>query len=213
MQDALLLLAPNVGAQDFTDKFAPLDADAATQLGNAFLKDAIATAGTLQVDTWCSIGEGAEGVARLLPTEVRAFPQRGDDYATRLRYASEYLLGRSYKRVIIVPMDCPVIDPKYILLGFEALAGADAVVGPSSSGGYVLIGLSNPIPRLFVEIDMTRNDVLRQTLLRAKELDLFMNVVPPRRGIDSFQDLKNAAEAGELGHALNTLAVLAAQRV
>ncbi len=43
--------------------------------------------------------------------------------------------------VVIVGSDIPGIEPHHVSRAFEVLARTDAVIGPSSDGGYWLIGL------------------------------------------------------------------------
>ena len=50
--------------------------------------------------------------------------------------------------VVIVGSDIPGIEPHHVSRAFEALGRTDAVIGPSSDGGYWLIGLKRrgPLP-------------------------------------------------------------------
>jgi uncharacterized protein len=50
--------------------------------------------------------------------------------------------------------------------------GADAVVFPADDGGYVLIGLSRPIPELFTGMAWSTEGVMMETRQRMRHLGL-----------------------------------------
>jgi hypothetical protein len=55
-------------------------------------------------------------------------------------------------------------------------------LGPSDDGGYYLIGLKQPHPHVFEEIDWSTECVLNQTIQRAKDIELEVKLLP--RGYD-----------------------------
>ncbi len=104
-----------------------------------------------------------------LPGGVAERAQAQGDLGARLTEAFERLLDRPDATAVIVGADCPDLHAARISEAFAALGHADAVLGPSSDGGYYLIGLRRPAPALFHGIDWSTPVVLDQTLARAEE--------------------------------------------
>ncbi len=90
---------------------------------------------------------------------------------------------------IIIGTDCPGINPALLKLAFEHLHSADLVLGPAIDGGYYLIGLSRLIPELFVGINWSTVEVLRQTVEIANQLGLKVAYLPSLADIDRPEDL------------------------
>jgi len=62
--------------------------------------------------------------------------------------------------------------------------GADVVIGPVEDGGYVLIGLARPQPRLFADMPWSTSTVRDATLRRAAELGLHVVVLKELWDVD-----------------------------
>jgi len=72
----------------------------------------------------------------------------------------------------------------------EAVRGGDNVVlSPALDGGYTLIGLSQPHPRLFADIPWSTSEVHRLTLLRAREIGLPVVNLPGWYDVDDAASL------------------------
>jgi glycosyltransferase A (GT-A) superfamily protein (DUF2064 family) len=73
---------------------------------------------------------------------------------------------------------------------FEALSDRDVVLGPSDDGGYYLIGLKKPAPRLLREVRMSTPTVLKDTLTLAREERLQVTLLPPWYDVDDVASLQ-----------------------
>jgi len=72
---------------------------------------------------------------------------------------------------VIIGSDSPDLPPEYLSDAFARLeAGADVALGPADDGGYYLIGLRAPQPRLLREVPMSTPSVLADTLALFREL-------------------------------------------
>jgi uncharacterized protein len=70
------------------------------------------------------------------------------------------------------------------------LAGScDVVLGPCEDGGYYLIGLKRPQPRLLREVQMSTPHVVRDTLALAEQLDLKVALLPTWYDVDTVAEL------------------------
>jgi glycosyltransferase A (GT-A) superfamily protein (DUF2064 family) len=202
-------MAPDQTDEELVERFAPLNSAQVNQLTEAFVQDDLAISEELDADIWFSVSDSDEKTPALLPMEVRVAKVLSGGHGDRLLALSEHIFAQGNCRsVLMVAGYCPTIDIAYVRTALDALVGCDAVIGPSLDGGYVLVGLTKSIPRLFLDIDMGTPDVLRQTLFRARDLDLHMNVLSVKRGSNSLDDLKKSQAGGELRHAFHTSRVL-----
>lgn len=71
---------------------------------------------------------------------IRLAAQRGGDLGERMGDAVAETLGEA-EMAVLLGTDCPRLDARYLARALAALSGQDAVLGPASDGGYVLLGL------------------------------------------------------------------------
>lgn len=71
---------------------------------------------------------------------------------------------------ILVGADIPNLDADHILKAAHHLTNHDLVLGPTEDGGYYLIAMQSPHPKLFTNIPWSTNQVLTKTLERAQGL-------------------------------------------
>ena len=97
----------------------------------------------------------------------------------------------------ILGCDVPHADWVMIDQANEWLARGHNVLGPASDGGYYFIGLQQPTPELFTDIEWSSNKVLTTTLLRAGTLGIEFEMLTELRDIDTSEDLRIVAEKYE----------------
>ncbi len=120
----------------------------------------------------------------------RLRPQVGGDLGERLKAAFRDQFQRGAKRVIIVATDVPDLSSSDIEEAVFALNGADLVIGPSTDGGYYLIGMTESQPALFDHISWSTQIVYEQTLAVANELELKIYTLRSLDDIDTEDDLR-----------------------
>ena len=168
----------------------PLTTEEAAQLSVCFLRDITANILGLTDDRAERVilytPENAErSLKTLVPDGFRFTPQRGTTLAERLANAGTELLDE-FQSVCLINSDSPTL-PRQILvsaLSCLELEGDRVVLGPSQDGGYYLIGLKQPHPSLFDRIAWSTPDVLAQTIERAREIDLNVELLPPWYDVD-----------------------------
>lgn len=137
---------------------------------------------------------------RLAP-DFELIPQEGEDLGERLDRALTSYLSRGYQRVVIMDSDSPTLPPVYLSHAFHALSdGADVVLGPCDDGGYYLIGLRKPAPRLLREVHMSTPAVAAETIALAKEENLNLVTLPTWYDVDDADSLSRLRQEFEALH-------------
>ena len=99
-------------------------------------------------------------------------PQGPGNLGERLQRAFEAAFVEGTRRAVVIGSDCPYVTPEDIEAAWLALTTNDLVLGPSTDGGYWLIGLSALQPSLFDDIPWSTDRVFQETLSRAKNAGL-----------------------------------------
>ena len=87
----------------------------------------------------------------------------------------------------LVGCDIPNLDAAYVEAALARLADADVVLGPTADGGYCLIAMNAPTPRLFAGIPWGSAEVLSATVRAAAPLAV--RLLPPLWDVDRPGDL------------------------
>ena len=131
-------------------------------------------------------------VQRCTGVDLRS--QSGPDLGQRMANAFAAQAGP----LLLIGTDCPALQPAHLSAAASALlddcqSGNDAVFIPAEDGGYVLVGLRRPQPRLFEGIDWGTERVMAQTRQRLCELRLRWAELPPLWDLDRPGDLARLA--------------------
>ena len=90
---------------------------------------------------------------------------------------------------LMIGTDAPALDAAILRRAAAALAEHDAVFVPALDGGYALIGLRRPAPRLFDSMPWSTAEVMARTRERLAESGLSHAELPPLPDIDNAADL------------------------
>jgi rSAM/selenodomain-associated transferase 1 len=207
IRNALLVVAKRPApGQTKTRLCPPLTPDQAATLYECFLRDTLdlirQVPGVQPVIAYLPEAEQAY-FANLAPN-FQLLRQEGADLGARLDHALTTYLQLGYTRAVIMDSDSPTLPANCLVTAFEALAEADVVLGPCDDGGYYLIGLNNPAPRLLREVQMSTPHVVSDTLALAKEEGLRVELLPTWYDVDNVAAL--ARLAGELNRSPMTVA-------
>ncbi len=203
-RNALLVVAKRPAAgQTKTRLTPPLSPEQAAALYECLLRDTLDLIRRVP-DVQPAIAflpEDAEGYFAALAPDFELFPQEGPDLGARLDNALSHTLSRGYERVAIMNSDGPTLPVASLTAAFEALGnGADVVLGPADDGGYYLIGLKRPAPRLLREVRMSTPTVLADTLALAAEEGLRVALLPIWYDVDDVASLERLRDrVGERG--------------
>lgn len=114
---------------------------------------------------------------------------QGDgDLGARLARASHRALAVN-SAVLLIGTDCPALSADRLRDAAKQLASSDAVIIPSTDGGYVLLGLRQFHPSVFHGITWSTDSVAFETLCRIGSLGWTVAQLPGLRDIDEPADL------------------------
>lgn len=116
-------------------------------------------------------------------------PQVTADLGNRMNSFFEQRFQNQNQRVVVIGSDAPQLTVGQVEHAFELLEESDVVFGPSSDGGYYLVGLSQPAPRIFEQIEWSTEQVLEQSLQRCQESNLNVKLLDTLTDIDEGPDL------------------------
>jgi rSAM/selenodomain-associated transferase 1 len=131
----------------------------------------------------------AAGYFAVLAPDFGLAPQVGAGLGERLDHALTRYLRAGHERVVVMDSDSPTLPACYVGKAFEALARHDVVLGPCTDGGYYLIGLTQPQPRLLREVQMSHPNVLRDTVALAEAQGLRVALLPGWYDVDTAEEL------------------------
>jgi uncharacterized protein len=134
--------------------------------------------------------DGAEDYFRALAPDFTLLPQRGADLGERLDNALTHCLANGHHKAVIMDSDSPTLPVGCLVEAFERLDEVDVTLGPCDDGGYYLIGMKHPHPRLLREVRMSTPNVTADTLALAAEMDLQIGLLPAWYDVDDYPTLR-----------------------
>jgi uncharacterized protein len=179
----------------------PLDYDDAAALNTAFLHDVFdnillaasrATPGA-SIAAYAAYGPpGSEDFFRSRFPAVDLIEAWFSDFGACLLHAIEQMFAHGHKAAVVLNADSPTLPTALLNETAAALArpGDRAVLGPSSDGGYYLLGLKTAHRRLFEDIAWSTERVAAQTRQRAEEIGLELHVLPEWYDVDDVASLR-----------------------
>ena len=176
-------------------RFCPdLTTEEATALYRCFLEDIRAEMGSLTgIDRalYYTPADAADYFTAFKKKGFQLFPQTGTGLGERQNNIFMQQSAEGYDAITLIGSDSPDLPRSIVKSSFALLASgqADAVFGPSSDGGYYLVGLRRPQPQLFRNIPWGTNDVLEKTLKAAEKSGLKTKLLEMREDLDTFDNL------------------------
>ena len=137
--------------------------------------------------------ENWEALKPVFPTARDFFPQEGTDLGEKMYNAIARVLGLGYEAVVLTGADLPLLEPRHLLGGFSALENADLAMGPTSDGGYYLIGMKQPRREVFAISGYGGSSVYERTVAAAKNAGLIVAAAPVCDDVDTPEDLRRLA--------------------
>lgn len=176
----------------------PLSFEEAADLNTTFLQDIVRNiaraAEAAPIDTYMAFGPpGSERFFQdNLPPVAGLIEAWQGTFGECLFFTIQALFARGHSAACVLNSDSPTLPPAVLADMARALSapGDRAVIGPADDGGYYVLGLKAPHRRLFEDIDWSTEKVLGQTLERAAEIGLPMQVLPTWYDVDDMAGLR-----------------------
>ena len=198
MKICVIVFAKNPIPNEVKTRLMPtLSPEQAATLYTAFLTDWCETLAKLtNVDIVIAYTppEAQRDLQALIGDGVTYIPQMGADLGERLTSATQWAAKQGYTKILFVGSDSPTLPISYISEAIRLLDSQGTVVGPSTDGGYYLIGfsaaaLTTAVPHVFEEIAWSTGDVLQQTVTRIREAEVTLGLLPLWYDVDTAEDL------------------------
>jgi rSAM/selenodomain-associated transferase 1 len=183
----------------------PLTFEEAAALNTAFLQDVadnvLQAARDADIAGYAAFGPpGSEDFfQRTLPPAIGLIEAWWPDFGDCLLRTIAHILGCGHASAVVLNSDSPTLPTALLVETAEVLArpGDRAVLGPSSDGGYYLLGLKAAHRHMFADIAWSTERVAQQTLERAREIGLEVHRLPVWYDVDDVEGLQRLrAELG-----------------
>lgn len=139
--------------------------------------------------TFCHDGGDRRQMLHWLGTgTIKYVPQTCGDLGRRMFQAMQAAFGQGARRVVLVGTDIPGITVDILNSAFDQLHQKDLVLGPSTDGGYWLVGMSR-LEDIFSGIAWSQPDVRHRTLALASRKGMTFALLDPLSDLDTPDDL------------------------
>ena len=117
--------------------------------------------------------------------------QDGSSLGQRMKNALAQTFKDNFSRAILVGSDSPDLPAVFLMQALQSLESHHAVIGPSSDGGYYLIGFSKAhfLPDAFDGISWSTENVFQQTLDVLEGHSRNVHILPQWFDVDTLVDL------------------------
>lgn len=141
----------------------------------------------LDTTIWFSPADAAAEMRFWLGENWSYRPQASGDLGARLAASAQAANGRGW---IAIGADCPRLDAAILRQGRDVVELGEIALGPTSDGGYYLIGGTPPLPDLFTAMPWSTPRVLPETRARLLRLGVGWRELPELRDVDTAADAR-----------------------
>ncbi|MEE9913147.1 MAG: TIGR04282 family arsenosugar biosynthesis glycosyltransferase [Deltaproteobacteria bacterium] len=165
--------------------------DLACELYTFFLEDLAAVVREVKAEPMIVYSGPAGAVFSDFPG-VACIRQRGSDIGERMYFAFQDVFARGFERCVLMGSDIPDLPSAFVNDALAKLDSADVVLGPSTDGGYYLVGCNRDSLRrtFFSHIPWSTAGVFSETRRRIMEAGLISAELPEWSDIDDPDDLQ-----------------------
>ena len=169
-----------------------LSGDQCAKLHTAFLTDLARVYSEVDADLFVAYTADPdwEILKSIFPPATGFFPQEGADLGEKMHRAIRAVLKQGYDAVVLTGADLPRLTAAHLDSGFAALETADIAIGPTSDGGYYLVGTKQPHRVIFENQQYGGATVLENTLAAGQSAGLQVALADPCDDVDMPEDLR-----------------------
>jgi rSAM/selenodomain-associated transferase 1 len=176
----------------------PLTIEEAAAFNTAFLQDVatniLSASSRMNISGYMAFGppESVGFFKAMLPSGIGLIESWLPNFGDCLLHAITRLLTLGHAAAVVLNADSPTLPTSLLVSTASLLArpGDRAVIGPSTDGGYYLLGLKTAHRHLFEDIDWSTERVARQTMERARAIGLPVHVLPAWYDVDEAAALR-----------------------
>ena len=156
----------------------------------AFLKDLADTYRKLDAHLFVAYTPDAdwESLKTVFP-HAGFYPQKGNDLGERMYRVIRKVLELGYESAVLTGTDLPMMTAAHLESGFAVLEEKDIAIGPTSDGGYYLIGMKKPCREVFRVEGYGGASVFESTVAAAEDAGLSVGLALPCDDVDTPGDL------------------------
>ena len=161
----------------------------------AFLRDLAETYQKLEAHLFVAYTPDAdwEDLKTVFP-HAGYIPQKGDNLGERMHRVIRKVLDLGYESVILTGADLPLMTTSHLESGFAVLEEKDIAIGPTSDGGYYLIGMKKPCREVFRIEGYGGSSVFENTVAAAEDAGRTVGLARTCDDVDTPEDLRNLAK-------------------
>lgn len=126
-------------------------------------------------------------------------PQKGKDLGEKMYRAIKKVTELGYESVILTGTDLPMMTKTHLESGFAVLEEKDIAIGPTSDGGYYLIGMKKPVRDVFRVEGYGGSSVFENTVAAAEDAGLSVGIALSCDDVDTPEDLWNLTKTMDPG--------------
>lgn len=121
-------------------------------------------------------------------------PQKGNDLGEKMYRAIRKVMSLGYESVVLTGADLPLMTAEHLNSGFAVLENHDVAIGPTSDGGYYLIGMKQPSREVFRVEGYGGASVFENTVTAAMGAGLTVGTAMACDDVDTPEDLWNLSK-------------------
>ena len=145
---------------------------------------------------YCYSNSEVEMVSGWVGKEFIVRAQIDGDLGERMSGSFKEVFHQGFSKALIIGTDVPDITSDLINSAALKLDENDFVIGPSSDGGYYLLGMNRLITEIFQNINWSTSLVLQNTLDKINSLGLKLDLLDELIDVDTKIDLHNWMKIG-----------------
>ncbi|MCA1575803.1 MAG: TIGR04282 family arsenosugar biosynthesis glycosyltransferase [Acidobacteria bacterium] len=172
----------------------PLTESDAAALSLCFVQDVVTSALTVSPNLIVAFtpADGRSVLEPVLPKNLLWLEQKGAHLGERLDSTTNHAHDLGFSPIIVLGADSPTLPPSLIENALHVLTSgaAEIVLGPTTDGGYYLIGFRNPDSAVLRNVTWSSPLTFEQTVRNIKQLGLRRFTLPLSYDVDTFADLK-----------------------
>jgi rSAM/selenodomain-associated transferase 2/rSAM/selenodomain-associated transferase 1 len=167
-----------------------------SHLHQCFLKDIKRECEKVSADIFVSYTpeNGKESLVSILGEDKMYFPQIGTNLGEKMYQSFQYILKKGYKACVLIGTDVPEIRAVHIKKAFSTLEDKEVVFGPTTDGGYYLVGMKIPRIEVFHKQSYGHEHVMKEVSRHLRNQEITVGYIPKLSDMDVPEDLRNYRE-------------------